>query len=312
MSEHTDIVRPSRIAFWLSMLVALFALIAAGVGLFWDPGTAPVEYTTPRAEIVERYGSGLYRYDSLFKGAGFRGTDAAILVIAIPFHLYAIRRYRRADVTGFLLLSGTLAFFLYNYASYALGATYNSFFLFYVLLFSASLYALVFLWRDIDIDSLKNEITGQVPWRWISSFMFAAGGITLLVWIDPLITALLNQTEPAILDGATTMVTDALDLAIIVPACMISGVLLLRRDPLGVLIAFPLLTLLLILGPVIAGQTISQLSAGVTLSPGEVIGPLSGFLLLALIDLWIMRILLRALPRGILDADQSPIAQEAA
>jgi hypothetical protein len=79
------------------------------------------------------------------------------------------------------------------------------------------------------------------------------------------------------------MVTDALDLAIITPSALLAGVLLRRRDPLGYLIATVLLVLLLILAPAIIAQTISQIAAGIDFTPGEVIGPIAGFIVLGAI-----------------------------
>jgi hypothetical protein len=82
-------------------------------------------------------------------------------------------------------------------------------------------------------------------------------------------------------EAATTPVTEALDIAIIVPATLIAGGLLLRgRVALGTVIAVPLLTLLVALTPVIAAQTVAQLAAGINATTAEIVGPISGFLVL--------------------------------
>ncbi|MEX0660059.1 MAG: hypothetical protein WD080_13090 [Egibacteraceae bacterium] len=66
---------------------------------------------------------------------------------------------------------------------------------------------------------------------------------------------------PRLLGGATTPVTDALDIAIIVPATILAGALLLRgRVALGAVLAVPLLTLLVALTPAIIAQTIAQIA----------------------------------------------------
>src|SRR5688500_15318975 len=80
--------------------------------------------TTPRGESVQLYGRGIYRYDSLLIGSGFRGADAATLAVAVPLLVVAIHLYRRGSLRGGLLLTGTLAYFLYNYASMAVGAAF--------------------------------------------------------------------------------------------------------------------------------------------------------------------------------------------
>jgi hypothetical protein len=90
------------------------------------------------------------------------------------------------------------------------------------------------------------------------------------------------------LDSYTTEVTVALDLAVITPLLVAAAVLVLRREPLGYLLAVPLLVLEVMLAPMIAAQTVGQLQAGVTLSAGEVIGPVTGFVILAAVAAWFL------------------------
>jgi hypothetical protein len=91
------------------------------------------------------------------------------------------------------------------------------------------------------------------------------------------------------------MFTYALDLAVITPAAAASGVLILRRAPLGCLIALALLVLEALLAPLIAAQTMNQLAVGVSFTPGEVIGPMAGFAVLALIAVYFIVALLRSI-----------------
>lgn len=70
--------------------------------------------------------------------------------------------------------------------------------------------------------------------------------------------------------------------------------MLLRRAALGYLVAFPLLGIIILLGPAILAQTINQVVAadGVR-PPPEVVGPIGGFGLLGVLALWVMADLLR-------------------
>lgn len=77
------------------------------------------------------------------------------------------------------------------------------------------------------------------------------------------------------------MVTYALDLAIITPACILAGFLVLRRPPLGYLMTFLLLGIIVLLAAAIGAQTVSQLVVGVRLTPGEILGPVIGFIILS-------------------------------
>jgi hypothetical protein len=97
------------------------------------------------------------------------------------------------------------------------------------------------------------------------------------------------------MDSYTTMVTYALDLAIITPAAFLCAALVLRGDPLGYVIAAPLLTLIVLLAPQIILSTVFQRSAGVPFTRGEMIGPVTGFVVLGLIAAWLLVAILRGL-----------------
>jgi hypothetical protein len=252
----------------LSSLVALLAVIAAAAGLFMkDPGE-PFNFSTLRGQTVQILGHGLYRYDTVFFGAGFRGQDAVVLFLSVPLLIVSIILYQRGTVTAQLLIVGVLGYFLYVYASMALGAAYNRLFLLYIVLFSASLFAFLFAFSSINLDSIASQMSSGSPNRFLGFFMLAAGFITLFVWGAPLITALINDSPPDKMDSYTTMVTYALDLAIITPATILCAVLVLRSNPMGYVIASPLLTLLVLLVPLIILSTIFQRSAGIPLTTG--------------------------------------------
>lgn len=287
----------SRLVVGLSALTALLALIAAGAGLLWPGGEGPFSFTTLRGETAEMFGRGLYRHDTLFVGAGSRGTDVVTLVLGLPLLAFTTWWYRRGSLRGALLLTGTFAYFLYVYASFALGTVaYNEFFLVYVVLFSTSLYAFLLTFTETYRHIRSAEVSAHLPRRGPALFMFASGIVTLVVWLTPLVVALIQGHVPERLDSYTTKVTEALDLAIITPATFISGMLILRRAPLGYLMAMAMLVLETLLFPMIAAQTVSQVMAGVSFPPGQIVGPIAGFATLGLLALWVMIVILRPLP----------------
>ena len=291
-SEYHGAVTPSRLAVRLALLIALLALVAAGAGLIDQEGTSKT-FTTIRGETATLYGRGLYRHDSLMSGSGYLGQDAVVLFLGIPLLLFATHQYRGGSLRGGLLLSGILGFILYVYVSMAFGAAYNPLFLLYVALFSASLYAFVLTVTSIDLKALPAFIDQQMPRRGPAIFMFAGGAVTLFVWSIPLVGALLQNRPPDLLDGYTTMVTFGLDLAVITPTCFVTGLLLWRRRPLGLVLAFPLLLLIVMLVPVIILMTISQVAAGVVFTIPEIVGPIAGFAVLGLFAIWVLVALLR-------------------
>jgi hypothetical protein len=286
--------RPSGAVVVLSLLVAVLALVASGLALFWQDGPRPSPFRTVRGDTVQLYGHGLYQYDTLFFGAGNRGTDVVTLFVAVPLLLVCLLLYRRGSLRGRLLLVGILTYFLYLYASLAFGAAYNALFLVYVGLFSASLFALLLTFTSIDQGAFESRLSPRLPSRGPAVFMFASAAVLVVLWLGlGLLPAMISGQPPKLLDSYTTVTTYVLDLGIIAPATFLTGLLLLRRKALGYLMAFSLIGIILMLVPAIVAQTVSQLSAGVPLTPGEIVGPVAGFVVLGLFAAWVLIALLR-------------------
>lgn len=295
-TTESPVVHPSRWAAGLSFVVVALLAIATLGGLFWDDGVATSSVTTARGESVELYGDGLYRYDSAFKGAGNVGTDVVLLGLMTPLLVATTLAYRRGSLRGSLLHLGALATVLYVYATMAVGTAYNEFFLVYVALFGCSLHALIGAVRSIDLSGVESRLSERGPRKSLAFFLMVSGVFTAVMWVSPILLGLASDVSPELLGSASTLVTEALDLAIIVPATILTGWMLLKgKMALAYLCGFPLLFLLVWLTPTVAAQTISQLSAGMSFTTAEIVGPITGFLVLGVVGATFMARMLRSL-----------------
>jgi hypothetical protein len=274
-------------------LIVILSLITAGVGLFWRDGGSPFTFTSLRGQTVQMDGQGLYRYDPLFGAGSFRGTDAVTIFIAVPLLVAAYVIYRRGARQGRLVLISVLSWFLYNGASMALGAAYNNLFLAYIGLFSASLFAFIIVFSSIDLPCLAARLSAGAPRQGLAVFLFIAGLAPLGLWLSDVIGSLVQGKAPELLATNTTMVTYVLDLGVIVPVVFLAGVLVLRRAPLGYLLALVMLVLLAITGLAVIGQTVAQINAGIGFSPETLIGMVGSWVILALFAAWFAISLLR-------------------
>jgi hypothetical protein len=277
----------SKILVSLSILTGLLALIQAGAGLFWQNGGSPFPFTTLHGETVQMYGQGIYRYDTYFKAPIFRGTDAVTFFLGVPLLAIAIWLYNRGTLRGELFLAGVLAYFAYNSTSVTLGVAYNNLFLEYIAYFSASLFAFVLAVTSIDIQGLSNRISSNLPRRGIAVLLFVAGGALLFAWLSDLIAWLQPGAIPGV-TSYTTEITHAIDLGIIAPLTFLSGILILRRAPLGYLLSTILLLMLAVIGVVVTVQTVFQLGAGIELAPGLIMGKAGSFAILSLFAVWFL------------------------
>jgi hypothetical protein len=255
----------------LSLVIAALAFVAAAAGLFWPTAADPFQFQTLRGEIVTISGQGLYYYDTVSSAAQVRGGDVVTLVMAVPLLLAAVVMVRRGSLRGKLLLSGTLAYFLYTYASLSLNLAYNPLFLLYVALFSLSLFAFILSLMAIDVASLSRYLSPTLPRRGIAALLFFVAASLTLMWLGRIVPPLLQGTPPVGLDSTTTLVIQVLDLGVIVPLAAISGALLLRRAAWGYLLASLVLMKSLTMGSAVSAMAFAQVLAGQPINPAELV-----------------------------------------
>ena len=285
-------MRISSAVIALSLVIMALSAVAAGVGLFWAGPDGPDSFTTIRGDTIRMDGDGLYRYDALFTGSAYKGQDTVTLLLGIPLLAVSLWLYWRGSWRGGLLLVGTLAYFLYVYVTMAFAAAFNELFPVYVALFSASLFAFVAAFASLDRHALQPRISPDMPRRFPAIFMIASGVVTLAIWLTMVLDALGGNTA-ATLKSSTTMVTHALDIGVITPAAILAGIWIWRRRALGVLVAMSLLVVEIMLTPLILAQTLFQLSAGISFTTPEIVGPISGFVLISLLAIWVTATILR-------------------
>jgi hypothetical protein len=221
---------------WLIPLIGILALFAVVMGLFYQTSGQPYPISSFRGEKVMIYGHGLYHFDTVSNAAQAQGNDLITLVVGLPLLIVSTWLAFRGSLRGHLLLTGTLGFFLYTYMSMSMLAAYNSLFLVYVALFGLSLYAFILSMLSFDLAELPQHFSPHLPRGWIAGVLFAMGGFLFLAWMGRIIPPLLQNTIPA-LENTTTLVIQAMDLVLIMPLAILSGILLLRRTAWGYLLA---------------------------------------------------------------------------
>ena len=292
-------MKTSNLVIWLSSLIVVLALIAASLGLFWQDRGNLFSFTTLRGDIVAIAGRGLYKYDTTLMAMGFKAGDAVTLILGIPALIFSLLRYQRESVRGGLLLAGTLTYFLYNYGSMAFGAAYNHLFLIYVALMSVSLFALILTLMSFDLAMLTAHFSVHLPRRNIGIYLIVSGVVLLLIWPGlSIIPALVEGKAPMEVWSYTTVITYAIDMGIVAPALIVTGIMLLRRNPLGYLLTATLLVFTVILGTNLLTAGTFQMLAGL-IDIRQFIGFVASFAILTLYAIWFTLALFLNLSDGI-------------
>ncbi len=264
----------------LCYTMVVLTLISALVGLFYSTGGSQFSVENIYGEIIELFGDGIYRYNSVLKASGNKGTDLVMLIVALAFAFFTAKRrdgakYRYVHV-------GLLTGLLYYSSSLVFGVTFNSLFLVYVLQFSVALFAMMFLVHELLREShLARALTGR-SLKGTAIFLLICGS-SVLVWLEFILPALLTGEPLSTIEVYTTEPTFVLDLAIVLPVYVGCGIAMLRRQALGYELAPVLLTFITIIGFTVIGQNVVQSSMGVDIPLRQLFGLVISFVALGVV-----------------------------
>jgi hypothetical protein len=248
-----------------TLLVILLSLIASLAGALSYGRDHYRTFITVRGEGVEVLDVGIYRYSARNLVAGGRPWDFVRLVVGIPILTLSFILHLRGSLRGTVLFIGSLASFFYQYMLWTFAWAYNSLFLAYVALFSLSLSSLGLVLAGVDRARVKEAIRNRFPLKATATFSFAVGVILLLKCLGETLPGVGSGMLPGAAAGYYTLVDQALDIGLLAPFCVLTGVLLLRRSSLGYLLSASSLVMFLCIGlSVVAGEAMLGASTGRT------------------------------------------------
>jgi hypothetical protein len=248
----------------LVIIVAILSIFSTSYAIFSNQGPGEYEYKSIYGESVSIYGKGLYEHDSVSMAAQAIAQDYVTLFLGVPLLLLSFYLYRKGLLKGSLLLTGTLGYFLYTYASYSFLSMYNQLFLIYVALMSASFFAFTLMMMSFEIENLPMFFSDKMPVKFIGGFLLFVSFVFGMMWTGKLGFPLMNNTPlPEDLQHYTTFVIQALDLGFVVPVGLLAGMLLMLRKPFGYLLAPVIIIKEITLLTAMTAMVFLQLKAGV-------------------------------------------------
>lgn len=255
---------------WLIPAIILLTFVATLAGLLPGEGQ-PYLLTNFRGEEVTINARGLYYWDTVSSVAQMQANDLVTLILGLPLLAVSFWLTRRGSLRGRLLLTGTLGFILYTYITMCFGAAYNRLFLVYVALFSLSLFAFILSMMSFDLQTLPAHYSDKLPRGWIAGLLFFAAAFLSLAWLGRIAATFFAPNAIPALENTTSMFIQAMDLGIIVPLCVLSGILLLRRYAWGYLLASVALMKFLTMGIAVSLMGLNMARVGVPVSAVELV-----------------------------------------
>lgn len=255
----------------LGLIISILSIAATSIGILSKQGPGESQYESVFGGTVTLYGRGLYQHDSVSMASQAIAQDYVTLFLGVPLLLLALFLVRRGLMKGKLLLTGTLGYFLYTYASYSFLSMYNYLFLLYVLLMSASFFAFTIAMMSFDIERLPWAFSERLPGKFIGGFLLFTSIVFGFMWLGKIVPPLMNQTPPEGLEHYTTLVIQALDLGFVVPAGIVAGILIIMQKPFGYLLAPILIIKEITLLTALSAMVILQIANRITVSPVVII-----------------------------------------
>lgn len=221
----------------LVFFIASASIITSILGIFTNEGSGSYDYESIRGENVVIYGKGIYHHMSAEVAIQGIAQDYVTLFIGVPLLLLSLYLAVKGSLKSRIILAGTLGYFLVTYLFYLVMAMYNPLFLFYAFLMGASFFALILTVLSFDINKLHTAFSKKTPVRYTAGFLIFIACSIAFLWLSIVVPPLIDgSVYPVALEHYTTLIVQGLDLGLLLPLAIVSGVLLFKKNRYGFLL----------------------------------------------------------------------------
>lgn len=214
-------------------MVALLAGVASALGVFARGDGSFTTVTSVRGVTYEMATSGIYANNSQQLVAEGVGWDVFTLVVVVPAVLVGAWLVARGSSRGRLLVLGLFGYLFYQYLEYAMTWALGPLFPLFIGIYGASLAGIVWLAASIARDGLDGRFAATFPRRAFAGLNVTMAVLLTLMWSARIAAGLRGDLAGAGLAGETTLVVQALDLGLVVPASLLATFLAWRRSVVG-------------------------------------------------------------------------------
>lgn len=244
--------------------------LSVGRGWLWL--TLPLALLVALASLGGLTNPGIYGTSVSWVAQG-QAQDFADLVFALPVLIVAALLAARGSRGALLVWFGAVAYMVYSFVIYAFSVRYNAFFLVYVAALGCAAWAMIGGMMTTHWGDIASRFPARTPAKPVGGFIVGLAVLFYLLWLKEDVTALLTATTPASVAeaGILTNPVHILDMALLLPAMIYSGVLLWRKRPLGYGLAGVMLVITIFEALGIATIGVFSARAGIAGSEGPAV-----------------------------------------
>lgn len=221
-------LKTSKTWFVFSIIICILTLIASVLGIF-NPNT--------------------YSQETANWALQARGQDIGNL-LAVPVLLFSTYFLIRKSLKGFFVWLGVLMYFIYAYLVYSFAAHFNYLFLVYVSILGLSIYTLIGGLATKDLNQLSKIIPINSKTKAAATLLIIIGALFEILWLSEVIPAVFSNTVPQSLvdTGLWVNPIHVIDLSVVLPGMIITGMLFLKKSSFGYIFLAPWLAFSTLMG----------------------------------------------------------------
>jgi hypothetical protein len=210
---------------WIALALAVLVGLTGWAGLFWPP---------------------TYAQETRASALGAIASDVVDLFVIVPLLLVSGFAARRGSMAARFICLGALGYLLYNFLIYCFLVRFNPLFLVYCATLGLAFYGFIGGVLSLAPAEVAARYASR-PARTPTALVFLAMAVaTTAQWLRDIVPALAARRLPQWVAETGSPINPiwVLDLCFLLPALAITGVSLLRKRPLGFVLAPILLTVL--------------------------------------------------------------------
>ncbi|MBN2104908.1 hypothetical protein JW835_12780 [bacterium] len=194
------------------------------------------------------------------------GQDLVGLFAVVPLLLVSLALVLKHRKTAYFIFCGTVFYILYSFFIYSFGVHFNRLFLLYCVILGTSLYIFILILIQLNRLPVDTWFSEKTPARTIGIYLIIIACMFYLLWLKDVIPAIMNNTVPETVSNYNLLVNPVhvLDMAIVLPGLVITAVLLMKKNRLGLVLTPVLLVFILILAVALAVMVIMMKIKGVS------------------------------------------------
>ncbi|GAB4368073.1 MAG: hypothetical protein Kow0042_09040 [Calditrichia bacterium] len=184
--------------------------------------------------------------------------DLVNLFLVVPLLILSLYFSAKGNRFAFFILGGTVLYVLYSYFIYTFGIHFNKLFLVYCLTLGTAFYAFILIVLDLARMQFPVKSTEQLPLRFMGVFLLIVAFMFYSLWLKEIVPAILQDTLPPSVSDYNLLVNPVhvLDTAILLPALIVTAILLFKKKPFGLILAPMLLVFIIILAIALVAMVI--------------------------------------------------------